>query len=79
MRALLLTLALVSAAAAQSAPTITVTDENGVAVSSARVFLQSPPLPRYPLRDQLRRTLPVPFTPRRQLLNSASKKKASTL
>lgn len=45
MRALLLTLALLTTAAAQSAPTITVTDENGVAVSSARVFLQSPPLP----------------------------------
>ena len=41
MRALLLTVALLSTAAAQSAPTITVTDENGVAVSSARVFLRS--------------------------------------
>jgi hypothetical protein len=43
MRALLLTLALLTTAAAQSAPapTVTVTDENGVAVSSARVFLQS--------------------------------------
>src|SRR5260370_29902824 len=30
--------------AGQSAPTITVTDENGVAVSSARVFLESAPL-----------------------------------
>src|SRR6266700_5594603 len=45
MRALLLTLVLLSTAAAQSASTITVTDENGVAISSARVFLQSPPLP----------------------------------
>ncbi len=45
MRPLLLTLALLTTAAAQSAPTITVTDENGVAVSSARVFLQSSPLP----------------------------------
>jgi hypothetical protein len=45
MRALLLALALVVTAAAQSAPTITVADENGVAVSSARVFLESPPLP----------------------------------
>src|ERR1700691_3541405 len=47
MRALLLTLALVSMAAAQSAPapTVAVTDENGVAVSSARVVLQLPPLP----------------------------------
>ena len=47
MRALFLTLTLACTAAAQSitVPTIAVTDENGVAVSSARVFLQSPPLP----------------------------------
>ncbi len=47
MRAIFLTLALIGTAAAQStpAPAIAVTDENGVAVSSARVFLQSPPLP----------------------------------
>src|SRR5579864_8686007 len=47
MRALFLTLALVCTAAAQSipAPTIAVTDENGVAVPSARVFLQLPSLP----------------------------------
>ena len=47
MRALLLTLALVVSAAAQSvpAPTIVVTDENGVAVAAARVFLESLPLP----------------------------------
>jgi hypothetical protein len=47
MRALVLTLALVCTAAAQSTPTptIAVTDENGVAVSSARVFLKSPSLP----------------------------------
>jgi len=45
MRALLLTLTLVATAAAQSAPVIVVTDENGVAVASARVFLESPPLP----------------------------------
>jgi len=47
MRALFLTLALVWTAAAQSipAPTIAVTDENGVAVPSARVFLQLPSLP----------------------------------
>jgi carboxypeptidase family protein len=47
MRALFLTLALVCTAAAQSvtAPTIAVTDENGVAVRSARVFLQLPSLP----------------------------------
>jgi hypothetical protein len=43
MRALLLTLALVSTALAQSVqvPTIAVFDENGVAVSSARVSLQA--------------------------------------
>lgn len=43
MRALLLTLALVCTAAAQSAPapSITVVDENGVAVNSARVSLAS--------------------------------------
>ncbi|MGP0019418.1 MAG: TonB-dependent receptor domain-containing protein [Candidatus Sulfotelmatobacter sp.] len=47
MRALLLTFALLATAAAQSAlvPTITVVDENGVAVPAARVFLQSPPQP----------------------------------
>ncbi len=49
MRALLLalTLALSCAAAAQSipVPTITVIDENGVAVPDARVFLQMPSLP----------------------------------
>ena len=47
MRALFLTLALVCTAAAQSipAPTIAVTDENGVAVPAARVFLQLPSLP----------------------------------
>jgi hypothetical protein len=47
MRALLFTLALVCTAAAQStsAPTIAVTDENGVAVLAARVFLELPSLP----------------------------------
>jgi len=47
MRALLLIFALLATAAAQSAPvpTITVVDENGVAVPDARVFLQSPPQP----------------------------------
>src|SRR5579864_1402220 len=42
MRPFLLALALICAAAAQSVPesTITVTDENGVAVPSARIFLQ---------------------------------------
>lgn len=43
MRALLLTLVLVSTAAAQSipSPTIAVVDENGVAVSAARISLQA--------------------------------------
>ena len=47
MRAFFLTLALAAAAAAQSTsvPTIAVTDENGVAVPSARVLLESPLLP----------------------------------
>src|SRR6266567_5641952 len=47
MRAFLLTFALALSAAAQSGPasTITVTDENGVAVPSARVSLQASPLP----------------------------------
>jgi hypothetical protein len=47
MRALVFTLALVCTATAQSvpAPTIAVADENGVAVSSARVSIQLPPLP----------------------------------
>jgi hypothetical protein len=48
MRALVFTFALVcTSAAAQSvpAPTIAVVDENGVAVSSARVTLQSPQVP----------------------------------
>ncbi|MGO9088322.1 MAG: TonB-dependent receptor domain-containing protein [Candidatus Sulfotelmatobacter sp.] len=47
MRSFVLTFALVVAAAAQSvtAPTVAVTDENGVAVASARVLLESPPLP----------------------------------
>ncbi len=47
MRALLFIFALVCTAAAQSvpAPTIAVVDENGVAVSSARVTLQSPQVP----------------------------------
>ena len=47
MRSFVLTLALAVAAAAQSvtAPTVAVIDENGVAVASARVILESPPLP----------------------------------
>src|ERR1700719_361675 len=51
MRALFLTLALVSAAAAQSTSAIIVIDENGVAVSSARIFLQSPSLTVHCLTD----------------------------
>jgi len=44
MRALLVAIALIAAAAAQTtpAPTITVVDENGVVVPSARVVLQAP-------------------------------------
>ena len=47
MRIALLAFALLAAAAAQSAqaPVVVVTDENGVAVSSARVFLESTALP----------------------------------
>lgn len=47
MRALIFMIALSSVGLAQIAPvpTLTVTDENGVAVASARVLLQSPPLP----------------------------------
>ena len=43
MRSILLALVLVCSAAAQTAPapTIAVTDENGVAVPAARVFVQS--------------------------------------
>src|SRR6516164_5760794 len=45
MRALLLIIVLVSTASAQTSPgsTILVVDENGVAVPSARIFLQVPP------------------------------------
>jgi hypothetical protein len=47
MRGLVLIFALAATAAAQiaAAPTIMVTDENGVAVASARVFLEAPPQP----------------------------------
>ena len=47
MRALLVALTLIAAAAAQnmSAPTISVIDENAVAVSSARISLEAPPAP----------------------------------
>ena len=45
MRALLLIFVLVSTASAQTSPgpTVLVVDENGVAVPSARIFLQAPP------------------------------------
>jgi len=57
MRPLLLVLVLVCGSVAQSVPepTITVTDENGVAVRSARIFLQSSALqtpPQAPVRCQ---------------------------
>ena len=49
MRALLFTFLLVAGAAGQTAPTaapsVVVTDENGVAVAAARVMLQAAPLP----------------------------------
>ena len=45
MRALFVAVVLLGTAAAQSALIIAVTDENGVAVPSARVFLQSPAQP----------------------------------
>jgi hypothetical protein len=47
MRVLLVIFALLVGAMGQTAPapTVAVTDENGVAVSAARVFLQIPPLP----------------------------------
>jgi len=45
MRVLLLALGLAATSVAQSAPTIVVTDENGVAVSSARAFLEAVPQP----------------------------------
>ena len=52
MRALLLAIVLIAAATAQTvpAPTVTIVDENGVVVSSARVSLQAPPEP--PVRCQ---------------------------
>src|ERR1700752_4919416 len=51
LRALFLPLARVSPAAAQSTSAIIVTDENGVAVSSARISLQSPSLTLHCLTD----------------------------
>ena len=50
-------------AAAQSAPTITVTDENGVAVSSARVSLQSPPQPAVRCQTDFTGRCPFPALP----------------
>ncbi|MGA8341459.1 MAG: carboxypeptidase regulatory-like domain-containing protein [Candidatus Sulfotelmatobacter sp.] len=65
MRVLLLTLVLVCSAAAQStlAPTIAVTDENGVAVSSARVFLQLSPLPAVRCLTDFAGRCPFPSLP----------------
>ena len=65
MRALLLTLALLSTAAAQStpAPTIAVTDETGVAVSSARVTLQSPSQPAARCQTDFTGRCPFPALP----------------
>jgi hypothetical protein len=64
MRALL-TLVLLSSAAAQSAPvpTILVADENGVAVSAARVFLQSPPQPAVRCQTDFTGRCPFPSLP----------------
>ncbi|SPE28488.1 conserved exported hypothetical protein [Acidobacteriia bacterium SbA2] len=65
MRALLLTLALLATAAAQSAPApiIAVTDENGVAVSSARVSLQSPAQPAVRCQTDFTGRCPFPALP----------------
>ena len=63
MRALLLTLALLGTAAAQSTPIIAVTDENGVAVSSARVSLQSPPQPAVRCQTDFTGRCPFPALP----------------
>jgi len=65
MRALLLTLVLFATAAAQSAPapTITVTDENGVAVPSARVSLQAPPQPVVHCQTDFGGRCPFPSLP----------------
>jgi hypothetical protein len=63
MRALLLALGLAATAAAQSAPTIMVTDENGVAVSSARVFLESAPLPPSRCETDFRGRCQFPLLP----------------
>lgn len=65
MRALFLslTLALLGTAAAQSAPIIAVTDENGVAVSSARVSLQSSSQPAAHCQTDFTGHCPFPALP----------------
>jgi len=63
MRALLLTLALLGTAAAQSTPIIAVTDENGVAVSSARVTLQSSTQPAAHCQTDFTGRCPFPALP----------------
>ena len=63
MRVLLLALGLAAAAAAQSAPTIVVTDENGVAVSSARVFLELAPLAAAHCQTDFSGRCPFPLLP----------------
>jgi len=63
MRVLLLALGLAATAAAQSAPTIVVTDENGVAVSSARVLLQSSRIPAVRCETDLTGRCQFPLLP----------------
>lgn len=65
MRALVFTLVLVCTAAAQSVPvpTIVVTDENGVAVPSARVSIQLPPLPAIHCQTDFTGRCPFPSLP----------------
>ncbi len=63
MRALLLTFALLATAAAQSAPIIAVTDENGVAVASARVYLQLAAQPALRCQTDLTGRCPFPSLP----------------
>ena len=65
MRALLLALGLAATASAQSiqVPTVVVTDENGVAVSSARVFLESAPLPAAHCQTDFSGRCPFPLLP----------------
>jgi TonB-dependent receptor-like protein len=65
MRALLLTLALASTAAAQSAPapTVAVIDENGVAVSAARVSLESTGQPPVHCQTEFTGRCPFPTLP----------------